>query len=166
MADTPHPQHLAAYELAGFLLAHGLWYIADNAPVLPMGAYISPDRRGIVRFTDNLWEPAISQARRWFGSNRGKAEVAALLSDGRAWFSGGAQDALIVDIAVYGKGPAGSIALPYLQANGRFVVQRPAINPAPSLVEHAEALGTAFARGLRGHHSGNQVFERARAAVA
>lgn len=157
---------MAAYELAGFLLAHGLWFISEGAPVLPMGAYVSPERRGIVRFTDNYFEPAIAQARRWFGSNRGGAEVAALLSDGRAWLTEGVQDALIVDLAAYGQGPSGSVVLPYLRAGGRFVVQRPAINPAPVIADAADVLGQAFARGLRGHAGGNQVFERARAAVA
>ena len=155
------------YELAGFTMAHGLWFLSEGHRPLPMGAYVSADRRGIVRFADNPYEPAIAQARRWFGSNAPGAQLSALLSEGRAWLSEGVREALIADLAVYGVGPAGTVVLPLLATNSmRFTVQQPAINPAAELVPYVEELAVAFERGLRGHERGNMVFEEARAAMA
>ena len=154
--------HIAAYELAGFFLAHALWCVHDDDELVPLGGYLKDHRRGLVRFAGSEGRAALARARSWYGRNPEGADQAAIVLDGRITLPDGTQtDALICDAIAYAAGPSGSVFLPYTPASPghAFRVRPPKLQPALTLLDHAGDFGRAVMRGLSGHAEGARVFE-------
>ncbi|WP_146095793.1 hypothetical protein [Xanthomonas arboricola] len=152
-----------ATELAGFLIAHGIWCVSDGGPLIPMLGQESPaGERKMQRFAAEQLEDGVAHGRRLLESNPERSDRAALVYDGYITLPTGRTDSLFVIIRYYAQAAATlTMAIPYQNAEsaGGFAVHRPKFlewqgQGSPDY----QALTQAFFRGVDSHSEGARVW--------
>ncbi|ADV28644.1 hypothetical protein Psesu_2818 [Pseudoxanthomonas suwonensis 11-1] len=152
-----------AAELGGFYAAHGLWFIAEGEPLVPLLGQDTPVQgQDILRFRGDDPEQAVARACAHLDANPHGVERAILVHDGQFESDGGTAEALIAMVRCY-REPRSTlvIALPYRRAQpGQdFGLLRPRVlgwegEPRPNW----HALMGAFFRGFQMHTAAAQVW--------
>ena len=159
MADNGFEE---AAKLGGFFMAHAVWCISDNGPLVPLIGHVGPSGRQMVRFASEQMEESVRQAKTWLEKNPEKALLAAFVFDGFATFGGVRKDALISTVIEFGP-PRRSleIIVPYRPhtAGGGFAVHKPKFTGAVGIpTEALSELAGAFFQGVDSHEKGAKVW--------
>lgn len=149
-----------AFEMAGFLAAHGIWSVSDGENLIPfLGSLTSDGTRKLDRFVSEDLGHAVTQGRAALEACT--APVSVLIYDTLITLPDGKTDALTIEIRIRNaEDIRASMAVPYRNASdpAGFAVFRPKFLSLPQPQPPLGDLAEAFFRGVDQHEHGAKIW--------